>query len=259
MIKRVNFTGRRRIPRDRVQIEIAAGPPPAVSAMFHLADLDFPESAAVVLEAMCAGSPVVERIECGEVGRLRLPRNRRLDRIGGRQVFFTLKVVDRSERYGRILGLAENVRPTGGKRDGRRLEGILPIEVVQLGQQIWRLEFREHHVFLLLNGDVPDIATRVRSDPALYALIFPEVLRHVLGRALAEGGDLEDEHDDRWPAVWLRFARGLHVDGDRPPVGQERRDEWEDWIEDVVQAFCERHAIKDAYRRALAGHDEDEP
>jgi hypothetical protein len=258
MIKRVNFTGRRRIPRERVQIEIEAGPPPVVSGTFHLADLDFPESAAVVLEAMCAGSPIVDRIECGEVGRLRPPRHRRLDRLGGRQVFFTLKVVDRSERYGRILGLAENVRPAGVERDGRPLEGILPIEVAELGQQVWRLEFREHHVFLLLNGDVPDIARRVRSDAALYALILPEALRHVLGRALAEGGDLEDEHDDRWPALWLRFGRGLHPDGEPPPVGQERRDEWEGWIEEVVQAFCERHAIKDAYRRAVDGRNEDD-
>lgn len=258
MIKRVNFTGRCRIPRDRVRLEIEAGPPPVVTAAIDVADLDFPASAAVVLEAMCAGSPLVERIECGEVGRLRPPKHHRLDRVRGRQIFFTLKVVDRAERYGRILGLAENVRPAWRDRDDRELEGILPIEVVELGQEIWRLEFTPHHVFLLLDGDVPDIASRIRTDPTFYALVFPEVVRRVLERALAEGDLDEEEEDRRWQAAWLRFGQTLHPDGERPPAGRERQEEWEGWTEEVVRAFCERHALKDAYRRALAGRDGDE-
>jgi hypothetical protein len=254
VIKRVNFTGRRRIPRERVRLRIEAGPPPIVSGAIDLAQFDFPAHAAVVLEAMCAGSPLVERIECGEVGRLRPPASHRLERVGGRRVYFTLKVVDR----GRILGLAENIRPEAGV--GEEPEGILPIEVRDdLGQELWRLEFREHHVFLLLNGDVPDIAARIRTDAALYALVFPDVVRQVIGRALDEGGDLDDEEDGRWTAAWLRFGQALHPERERPPVGGERQDERDEWVDAVVHAFCERHALKDAYRRALAGADGDEP
>ena len=36
MIKRVNFTGRRRIPRDRVQIEVFDGQPRSFNAAINL-------------------------------------------------------------------------------------------------------------------------------------------------------------------------------------------------------------------------------
>ncbi|MFH1918943.1 MAG: hypothetical protein ABIP48_03510 [Planctomycetota bacterium] len=136
MIKRVNFTGRRRIPRDRIDIEVFDGQPRTFEARVDLEGLSLSPEAAVYLEATCAGSSEIRRFDFGEVGDIRPDPNRELSGIEGENVFFTLKVVDRTERYGRILGIAENVRPErAGKQTAAGRRGILPIEQVDLKQE----------------------------------------------------------------------------------------------------------------------------
>lgn len=97
MIKRVNFTGRRRIPRNNVHIDVFDGTPRTFSSRIELEDTGLPDHAAVFLEAMCAGSYVIERFNCGIVGDLKPPRHVALNEIDGENVFFTLKVVDQTE------------------------------------------------------------------------------------------------------------------------------------------------------------------
>ncbi len=46
----------------------------------------------------------------------------------------------------------------------------------------------------------------MRSDPMIYSLVYPEVIRQILARAIEENVDL-DEADDRWPYLWLAFGR----------------------------------------------------
>ena len=199
MIKRVNFTGRRRISHDRVNIEVYDGQPRTFDAAINLEGLPLLPKAAVFLEATCARSNAIKRYNFGEVGNIRPPENRSLVEIEGENVFFTLKVVDRTERFGRILGIAEQIRPQrAGKQTAAGRRGILPIEPVELEQRLWWLEFREHDVFLLVNKDIPDLAERARSDPLFYAAVYPEVVRRVLEEAITEDVDIEEEDDDRW-------------------------------------------------------------
>lgn len=174
MIKRVNFTGRRRIAREHVEVEIYDGQPRRFDAHIDLKNLNFLPHASVVMEAMCAGNSLVSRFHFGTVDTLVPPPDRLLHDLSGEHVFFTLKVIDRSERFGRILGIAENVRAAkGGTLTAVGRRGILPIERVDLGQQLWRLEYREHDVFLLVNKQVSELATRAGNDPLFYAVVYP--------------------------------------------------------------------------------------
>ncbi|MHB8951909.1 MAG: hypothetical protein ACYC4U_02905 [Pirellulaceae bacterium] len=68
----------------------------------------------------------------------------------------------------------------------------------------------------------------------------------MLNEAFEENVDV-DEDDDRWPVMWLRFGMSLHPTDEEPPTGQERQDEWDDWIEEVVQSFCDLHTMKTKY------------
>ena len=252
-IKRVNFTGRRRIARDRVDIEVYDGQPRTFDVRINLEGLPFLPGAAVYLEATCAGSNVIERYQFGEVGSVQPPASQTLAKLEGENVFFTLKVVDRTERFGRILGIAEHIRPQrAGKQTVAGRQGILPIEPYELGQQLWRLDFRDHHVFLFVNKSVPGLIDRVRSDPFFHAVIYPEVVRGILDKAIAMGVEPEEE-DDRWPSLWLRFGKQLHPAQQEPP-GEEDSDGRERWIEDVVESFCERHAFKNKFLASTVGN-----
>lgn len=257
MIKRLNFTGRRRIPLHHVNVEVAdapvAGQPRRFDAVINLAGLDLLPHASVVMEAMCAGNSVVSRFPFGTVAAIEPPPDRSLGGLTGEHVFFTLKVVDRSERFGRILGIAENIRPfkAGGQTAvGRR--GILPIERVDLGQQLWRLEFKANDVYLLVNSRIPGLAERFGSDPLTYAIVYPQVVREVLSRAiLDEEPDIEGS-SDRWFDTWARFGTGLHPLRLPPPPGDEEEDDAREWIETVVVEFCKSHAMRDRFAAALS-------
>jgi hypothetical protein len=254
MIKRINSLGRKRIARDCVAIAVEDGQPRRFSASIELPKTGWPEDAIVVMEAMCAGSPIVKRFGCGTIGSLMLPREVPLEGITGQNVFFSLKVIDHSEKIGRLLGVAENIRPieTGKQTEaGRR--GILPVESVPLGQQLWQLDFRDHDVFLLVNDSVDGLSERMRSDPMMYSLVYPEVIRQILARAIEQNIDLE-ESDDRWPHLWLAFGRNLHPALEKPPSPDDEETK-EDWIEQVVSGFCQMHLLRDKYVMAATRSD----
>lgn len=250
-IKRVNFTGRRRVPRNRVQISVYDGEPRTFDASIDLGDLLFLPHAAVFLEATCAGSAVIERFSFGEVGDVRPPSSRRLARLEGENVFFTLKIVDCTERFGRILGIAEHIRPLkAGKQTVTGRRGILPIEPADLGQELWQLDLSgDHDAVLLVNKDARGLLERVRSDPFVYGIIFPEILRRVLVAAVARNVDLDDD-DERWPVLWLRFGKDLHPRKETPPKSDDPEGDRDEWIEEVVESFCEKHALKDRFLAA---------
>jgi hypothetical protein len=286
-IKRVNFTGRRRIARDRVDIEVYDGQPRTFDATINLEGLSFLPHAAVYLEATCAGSTVIERFPFGEVGSVQPPPSRglarcpfrkftassnryqprtygtragegltkRTSRLEGENVFFTLKVVERTERFGRILGIAEHIRPQrAGKQTVTSRRGILPIEPAELGQRLWKLELHnEHDVFLLINNNAPGLIERVRSDPLFYAAIYPEVVRRILDAAIRKNVEL-DEEDELWPVLWLRFGKELHPTKQSPPKAGDEEEDIENWIEEVVDSFCEAHALKDKFLAATIGN-----
>ena len=252
MIKRVNSTGRRRISREHVVIEVHDGRPRRFDAVIDLAEFDAPPDAAVVLEATCAGSNTIRRFEWGTVSRLSPPVDRELRELTGENVFFSLKVIDRTEQFGRILGLAENIRPIkAGPRTATGRRGILPVEQADLGDELWRLDFRPEDVFLLVNKRISGLADRVRCDPGLYPLIYPAIVRQVLASAFEEVAD-EEEDTERWPALWLQFGRRLHPEQANPRMLETDEDQ-EQWIEDVVAEFCREHRLKDRFLQSTGG------
>lgn len=251
MIQRVNSLGRKRINQSCVAIQVHDGEPRTFDAEITIAELSFPEAASVVIEGTSAGSSVVQRFDCGTVGNLCPPRGVALDQLTGQNVFFALKVIDRSEQVGRLLGVADGIRPekTGDQTVSGR-KGILPVERRPLGQQLWKLDFQEHDVYLFVNSDVPGLSESVRSDPVFYSLIYPEIVRQILTRAIASGGDPEAD-DDTWSTLWLSFARKIHPTHNNPPDPSEF-EEIDEWIELVVMSFCDLHRLRNQY--VASGH-----
>lgn len=244
-----------RIGSDRVAIEVHDGHDPRTfDATIDLQGFQASPDAIVVLEAACAGSNTIRRYAWGTIGQLLPPEDRALSDLHGGNVFFTLNVIDRSERFGRILGLAENIRPlkAGPKTaTGRRV--ILPVEKANLGDELWKLDFRSEDVLLLVNEKIPGLSERVRFDPAIYTLIYPAIIRDILRRALDEQPD-DEEDSERWPTLWLQFGRRLLLPEVREPPVSDDDEEREERVAEVVAAFCREHDLTKKFTQA-AGHN----
>ncbi len=249
MIKRVNSTGRRRIPQQNIQIEVADGDPRTFTAVIDLADFAAPAEAEVVLEAACAGSSTIPRFQWGTVGNLKEPDDRLLRGLAGEHVFFTLKVIDKTDKFGRILGVAENIRPLkGGKKTATGRKGILPIALSDdLGDELWQVQFSNStDVFLMINSKVPQLKDQLRSDPFVYSLVYPSVIRQILEKAMSDPPD--DDAPEAWQTLWLNFAVQLHPERTAVPLG-DGSDEQESWIDEVVNQFCRQHELLDKFKK----------
>ena len=103
MIRRFNYTNRKRIPRRNIHIVIASEPKRELREVsWDLADSGFPPEAAVYLEASSSGSAsVIRGLPIGAAfGRHSLPTERSLDELSGANIFFDLKVVDETGTRG---------------------------------------------------------------------------------------------------------------------------------------------------------------
>lgn len=253
MIKRVNFTGRKRVARQHVKIELLDGAPRSFNAQVDLNGTQFPPGAAVFLEATCAGSNRVLRFPAGATGDDMLAAHGELTGLESNRIIFSLKIVDQTQRFGRLLGVSDGIQVERSGDDtisGRR--GILAIEPSDsLGHRLWALEFKDQYVSLLVNRDVPELTERAGSDPLFYAIVFPEAMRQVLHKAIDENRSSQEDDDDHWAVAWLKFGRDLHPMRESSPE-KDDNDAREEWIADVVEAFCQKHDLKTRYREAVA-------
>jgi hypothetical protein len=234
--RRFNSTGRRRIPRSHVEIELQepldAGAHPVASATINLAGLDLPDTATVEIEAYFRSSSM--RFPCGTVAEIAVPSSMVLSEIDrGGAVRFRLLVID-AERTGRIIAAADGLRPAVDRNSPDR-QSLLPLRETDLGDQLWRVDvdFRTGPT-LLVNGTIAGLASRLREQTLLQGLILPHALRMVL-MELGRGGG-QEEDDDIWRKDWRKFLDALDVPVE--PDDSEDQETLEDWIEQAVDAFC---------------------
>jgi hypothetical protein len=240
------------VPRERIEIVIFDGSPRSFDARIDLTGCDLPGEAEVIVEAGCAGSNVIPRFAWGTVNELMPPANRILSGLFGENVFFSLKVIDRRQQFGRILGLAEHIRPVkGGKKTPTGRRGILPIESADLGPEPWKLDFRTEDVYLLINSRVPDLKDRMRHDAGVFGLVYPVVVRQILSSALKTEFE-DDEASEHWASQWLNFGTKLHSGGVKPPSHESEADR-EEWVNDIVESFCRKHDLLQKLSQKLTG------
>jgi hypothetical protein len=223
-----------------VQIEVFDGDPRSFDASIDLAGFACARRCTARDGSHLAGSSRVARFEWGTVASPAPPANRLLQGLAGQHVLFTLKIIDASDPFRRLVGVAENIRPLrGGKKTATGRQGILPVELSDdIENEPWRVEYRTSEVFLLINCGSPFIRDQLRSDPLVYSLIYPQVVRQVLKQALADQAD--EDSPEAWQTRWMSFAVQLHPDHEAPPV-EDDSEEREQWINAVVSQFCRQH------------------
>lgn len=248
MIRKLNFTGRRKIPLEDVDIDLQHGADgvPSVSCSLKLDRGDQPEDARVYLEAYARYG--FQRVPVGTLGSVTNLQGLRLPMFTANDVLrFRVKVIDESGEHGRILRSADAISPRDeGSESGRRLS-LLPVEPHDLGQRVWKIEFRDDGPVLVVNRAIEDIFHRVTSDPGFRALVFPELVREVLSEIVLRREDADPWDSDEWQGRWLQYALRFH--SEEPPASADATtSEKQQWLDAVLERFCEWARSADLYR-----------
>lgn len=249
MLRRFNYTGRKKLSREDIHIALTGAKPIwAFDAdLSKLSDYQLPPDARVFVEAYEQAAYM--RFDFGTVGSLIAPEApaRVLTEFeGSDNVHFRVKVVDPSAEA-KLLAEADGILPLSQEEEDQKKLPLLPVRHQDLGQELWRIEFPEDTQSvptLLVNVQIADRTAFVRA-PAFMSLAWPSILREILTRVLkVENISSFDENDD-WMGRWLQFARSL-VPGLAAPKNPDTADEW---ISSVVSAFAQKFTLLSKFQQ----------
>lgn len=248
---RINYTGRRRIPRDRVQLRVrtVSGIPHLDVLRLDLSGMPLPDSATLVVEAYRRSK--FTRFPSGTVGSPDLPSGQTLnDFEAAESPLFRVKVVGADGDAGKLLAVADQLRPQ--EEDEGPQTSLLSIAGAPLGQQLWKLDLNDDDPQLVVNSGVGDWKN-FASSPLFTALVLPEALRQVIDwavRDLADAG--EEEETPR--ALWVSFLAD-ELGQDPRGLDLAEPDDLETFVSDAVRRFCNQHRFLDLVIDELNGEE----
>ena len=244
MIRRINFTERKRINKEdvRITLHVQDRAPLAFTADIALDRYELQPDSEVVLEAYRHTSWM--RFDFGNVRELTPPANLELRNFKSAVgVLFRLKVVQPSassgKMHGRILAQANRIKPRLSGTERR--QSLLEVDWGDFDTEVWRVEFDEDSdpVLRVNRKLLEDEASRsrmLRSD-AFIALSMPAVFRTILSRIIFVDDNFDVADDECWQAKWIAFAKRLPGVSKTPDFGGDSIEPLEDWMDECVEAF----------------------
>jgi hypothetical protein len=241
--RHINHTGRRKIKQSEVQISLNEhqGDAPSFDASFTLDSSKLPGDAALYVEAYHKNTS--QRFHFGTAGSPIPPENRTLDQLDlSGPILFRVKIVDNSDRIGRLVASAERLRPKEDEEEDSRAS-LMTFKSTDLGDLTWKMSFSpgSSKPVLCINSHIPEAKGQLMNNPVFQGLVLPAALRETLMFIFLNIAE-EDPDEDSWHKPWLDFASFIAPE-DKP----ESADPFElnDWVDGVVTEFSRRHELCD--------------
>lgn len=246
MKRKLNYTGRKRIERERVSINLIRQNGRVVSFVLNRLDIDdlhMPGDARIYVEAYYRTE--LKRFDFGTVANRTYPSSTTLaDLAYPENLKFRILVVDPAD--GRVLAHATGITP----EEPAERRSILPVEFKDLGSEIWRVEYEgeEDSPILCINNRIPNIQNIAKQDPQFLIYVYPAVVREILTHMVfVEEVDSVTDPSIGWHNDWIKFSINLGV---TPPESLNHTDENFDkdaalrWIDRVSTAFSNAYRGK---------------
>ncbi|MCM8824934.1 MAG: hypothetical protein NC937_02085 [Candidatus Omnitrophica bacterium] len=257
MKRKLNYTGRERIKREKVSINLVERDGSVVSfdlSRLDIDDLNLPYEAKIYVEAYYRTE--LKRFDFGTVTNRALPPSLSLtDLAYPENLKFRILVVNPSDS--KVLAHAVGITP----QEPAEKRSILPVEFRDLGSVIYRVEYEGDggSPILCMNIRIPNIENIARQDPQFLIYVYPAVVREILTHMIfVDTVDSVNDPTVEWHNDWLKFSVNL---GSPPPETLDNTDENFDknkaleWIDSVVTAFCNIYGDKfQEYVRRLEGN-----
>lgn len=249
MIRKFNYTGRKKIKRTSVRIDILRNGEGRrfFNAVLQIADMQLPENAHVYIEAY--RRTAYQRFDFGTIAKLVVPADRRLFHFSDAAIpLFRVKVVDRTGTHGRIVAAADKIRPESGDELPAGSQSLLFVEYEDLGNNIWQLDLEGDWPILKLNRNADEISLIASSDNRFLPLVYPEVFRQILNRIMITDEHTDPDCDDDWPSLWLRLACTLPGMVPPPQTGKTNQ---QSWIDQAVESFSASNKLLELFNQSI--------
>lgn len=246
-MKRINFTGRKRITKRRVQFRVRdVDEDPHLDVLkLDLDNLGLPEKSPVFVEAYRRSK--YDRIHAGTVQELDLPTGYPLLAFESiEEPLFRVKVIGTGDDSGKLLAVADQLRPA--KEDEGPQQSLLSIACARLGQRLWKLDVADDDPQLLVNVDVGDWK-EFAATPMFRSLVLPEAFRQVVDWVLEDLDEMPDDDATTPRALWVSFLADM--DCDPREIDASDSDERDIYIENVMTRFCQDHRFLDTVDREI--------
>lgn len=254
MKRRFNYTKRQRIPRNQVAIawnepEKASDPLIFNGGLDLTLDPALPANAEIYLEAY--SGPLTMRFHCGTVAHPSLPDDRALTNFApGQRPLFRVKVTAPDDPLKRILARADSISPMSPEDAKAGRISILPVERVNLGDELWRVDMEElDQPKLQINSTVtePRDISSMANEGDFLALAYPAVTRQILTVLLHPDSTVSSDH------AWLVF--GSRMAGTPAPDEDEYSEDdneaylkdCREWIDLAAAGFASHFETKRAF------------
>ena len=245
MIRRLNYTGRIKIPRNRVDISLFKdNDGKYFKAKVNLDGLNFPAEAKIFIEPNYKG--VYQRFEFGTVAKFKEPNSTRLNELPETELaYFDISIVDESNKIGLLLGKAKGIVISTDNIPNDRIP-LLYVNPTDLGNQFWKLSFDssdDNRPILEVNNRIPELYEKAKNNINFISLVYPIAFRGVLTKII-EGGSFDVE-EDHWIALWLKFINSTLGIKSFPEVSEQEglTPEQEEWIDECVNEYCKRFQL----------------
>jgi hypothetical protein len=256
MIRKFNYTGRKKIERNNISIRLIKdnSPHPYFDLKITSSADDFPDDSELFVEAYDRSSFM--RFKCGTLKNPVFPEDRHLTAIHSTDaILFRVKVVDPTSHHGRILAVADRLTSIGESQEESQRISLLPVAYDNLDKEIWKLDFRDVGPVLILNNKIESVNVTeiVKTSDLFFSLVYPSVLREILVRILVIDEAFEEDDPELWQNLWLAFVENLP---DVPKITNTHEfenisghpDFFLKWIDDdVIPAFCRKYTIKEKF------------
>jgi hypothetical protein len=258
VIRKLNYTGRKKILVKDIRISTFRE-----RAHRHTASLtlqlagyikDVPADSVIVFEAYTRTR--VERFELGTVAEAGAVLDERctLETFSDAEmegIHFRVKIVDQSEKHGRIVAIADRLPRKISEKDDADRRSILGVDHDDLGDRLWKLDLEKDDIpYIIVNTALGNVRELARDNDVFFGLVYPEAVRQILEDVFLneDGEDYADCNDTSdWRFLWSCFARSLTAT-EKVPKHEEAR---KGWIEQCVQAFCSRYNTLNKASKAL--------
>jgi hypothetical protein len=243
MLKKINYTGRRKILKNEATFSIHKEENNvSFDVNFKLDTTDIPDHASLYVEAYYQETR--QRFSFGRIDEQKPPKDRLLNEINlSGNTLFRILIVDEESAHGKLLASGEQFRVW--EDDKNNSQSLIAVEVKDLGSEVWKIEFDDcGEPELCIDRKIPDAINRISDDIFFQSLILPAAFREILTWYFWQGDEFGGEKRERW----MEFAE---VYGGKIPKHLEDQESIVKWVDEVVMAFSSQFKLCEKFVEKL--------